>query len=156
MGPGIDKVLDLVVLAQHVGDLVEGDGQGDLPGAAPPAEGLEAGIDDAQHVKLGDEVGHPPLGQVVHTVLPAQLTVGVVHLARRGVKVALPLVDEDAKEDQAKAEEPKRERARLGGIQEVGEIARGKIAFLTTADIQSTLPKGDPEEIRAEVRELIE
>ena len=48
------------------------------------------------------------------------------------------------------------QQPRAYGIREVGEIARGKIAFLATGDIQTTLPKGDPEEIRAEVRELIE
>jgi len=48
------------------------------------------------------------------------------------------------------------QQPRAYGIKEVSEIARGKIAFLTTADIQSTLPKADPEAIHAEVRELIE
>lgn len=42
------------------------------------------------------------------------------------------------------------------GIKELGEMTRGKIAFLATADIQSTLPQGNPDEIRAEVREIIE
>ena len=42
------------------------------------------------------------------------------------------------------------------GIEEIGRRFAGKVCFLTTADIQMTLPAGDPERIRAEVRELVE
>ena len=42
------------------------------------------------------------------------------------------------------------------GIKELGRRFAGKICFLTTADIQKTLPRGDYGEIRAEVRELVE
>jgi len=42
------------------------------------------------------------------------------------------------------------------GIQELGDRFAGKICFLTTADIQKTLPGGDLDKIRAEVRELIQ
>jgi uroporphyrinogen-III decarboxylase len=42
------------------------------------------------------------------------------------------------------------------GIQELGKAYAGKICFLTTADIQATLPKDDPELVRAEARELVE
>lgn len=42
------------------------------------------------------------------------------------------------------------------GIAEIGQRFAGKVCFLTTADIQKTLPLGGPEEIRAEVRELVE
>jgi len=42
------------------------------------------------------------------------------------------------------------------GIQELGSRFAGKICFLSTADIQKTLPDGDVEKIRAEVRELVE
>lgn len=41
------------------------------------------------------------------------------------------------------------------GIEELGEIARGKIAFLATCDIQSTLPKGDPDLVRQEALDLV-
>ena len=42
------------------------------------------------------------------------------------------------------------------GIQELGQRFAGKMCFLSTADIQKTLPGGDFEKIRAEVLELIE
>jgi hypothetical protein len=41
------------------------------------------------------------------------------------------------------------------GIRELGSRFAGKICFLTTADIQKTLPSGDLDRIRAEVRELV-
>jgi len=41
------------------------------------------------------------------------------------------------------------------GIREIGERFAGKVCFLTTADIQKTLPSGDPEKVRSEVRELV-
>jgi hypothetical protein len=44
---------------------------------------------------------------------------------------------------------------RCYGIKELGDIARGKIAFLATCDIQTTLPNGDPDEIRQEALELV-
>lgn len=42
------------------------------------------------------------------------------------------------------------------GIAEIGRRFAGKVCFLTTADIQTTLPSGDAERVRAEVRELVE
>lgn len=42
------------------------------------------------------------------------------------------------------------------GIEDIGRRFAGQIAFLTTADIQSTLPSGDADRVRAEVRELVE
>jgi len=42
------------------------------------------------------------------------------------------------------------------GIQEIGRRFSGHICFLETADVQKTLPVGDPEQIRAEVRCLVE
>ena len=42
------------------------------------------------------------------------------------------------------------------GIKELGQQYGGKVCFLTTADIQATLPKEDPAAVRAEVRELVE
>ena len=40
-------------------------------------------------------------------------------------------------------------------IKEIGQQFAGKIGFLTTADIQYTLPLGNPKKIRDEVRELV-
>lgn len=45
---------------------------------------------------------------------------------------------------------------RLVGIDEVSEIARGRICFEASVDIQSTLPTGNKELIEQEVKELIE
>jgi len=42
------------------------------------------------------------------------------------------------------------------GIRDLGRSFAGKVCFLTTVDIQATLPGGDPEAVRAEVRELVE
>lgn len=42
------------------------------------------------------------------------------------------------------------------GIVELGERFAGQVCFLTTADIQKTLPSGDPEQVRAEVRQLVQ
>ena len=41
------------------------------------------------------------------------------------------------------------------GIQELGKVYAGKTCFLTTVDIQATLPKENPEDVRAEARELV-
>lgn len=41
------------------------------------------------------------------------------------------------------------------GLVEFGEAFKGKVCFLTTVDIQSTLPRGDEEEVRGEARQLI-
>jgi uroporphyrinogen decarboxylase len=41
------------------------------------------------------------------------------------------------------------------GLVEFGEQFRGKVCFLTTADIQSTLPRGKEQEVREEVRQLV-
>jgi len=42
------------------------------------------------------------------------------------------------------------------GIKEIGERFAGKVCFLTTVDIQKTLPTGNVKNIRAEARELVE
>ena len=47
------------------------------------------------------------------------------------------------------------QQPQANGIEDIGRRFAGKIAFLTTADIQSTLPTGDPDRVRAEVRELL-
>ena len=41
------------------------------------------------------------------------------------------------------------------GIQELGKVYAGKTCFLTTVDIQATLPKENTEDVRAEARELV-
>jgi len=41
------------------------------------------------------------------------------------------------------------------GIEELGSRFAGKIAFLTTVDIQATLPKNNPAEVRQEARDLV-
>jgi uroporphyrinogen decarboxylase len=48
------------------------------------------------------------------------------------------------------------QQPRAYGIEELGERFAGQVCFLTTADIQATLPAGDSEEVRTEVRELVE
>jgi hypothetical protein len=48
------------------------------------------------------------------------------------------------------------QQPRLYGIEELGRQFAGKVCFLTTADIQATMPSGDLDKIRAEVRELVE
>jgi len=48
------------------------------------------------------------------------------------------------------------QQPQLYGIAEIGKRFAGKVCFLTTADIQRTLPSGDPEKVRSEVRELVE
>jgi uroporphyrinogen decarboxylase len=48
------------------------------------------------------------------------------------------------------------QQPRAYGIAEIGRQFAGKVCFLTTADIQATLPSGDAERVRAEVRELVE
>ena len=47
------------------------------------------------------------------------------------------------------------QQPRAYGIAELGGRFAGRICFLTTADIQSTLPSGDTERVRTEVDELI-
>jgi len=42
------------------------------------------------------------------------------------------------------------------GLEELGRQFAGKVCFLTTADIQATMPSGDHEKIRREVRQLVE
>jgi uroporphyrinogen decarboxylase len=41
------------------------------------------------------------------------------------------------------------------GLVDFGEQFRGKVCFLTTVDIQSTLPRGSEEEVRQEARQLV-
>jgi len=47
------------------------------------------------------------------------------------------------------------QQPRAYGLVEFGEEFKGKICFLTTVDIQSTLPRGGEEEVREEVRLLL-
>jgi len=47
------------------------------------------------------------------------------------------------------------QQPRCYGIEELGRRFAGKIAFLTTTDIQATLPRGNPDEIREEARLLV-
>ena len=48
------------------------------------------------------------------------------------------------------------QQPRAYGIPELGKKFAGKVCFLTTADIQSTLPAGDADLVRAEALELVE
>ena len=48
------------------------------------------------------------------------------------------------------------QQPRTYGIEELGEAYGGKVCFLTTVDIQATLPKQDAGAVRAEARELVE
>jgi len=48
------------------------------------------------------------------------------------------------------------QQPRAYGIEELGRRFAGKVCFLTTADIQATMPGGDREAIRREVRQLVE
>jgi uroporphyrinogen-III decarboxylase len=47
------------------------------------------------------------------------------------------------------------QQPRTYGIGEIGERFRGKVCFLTTVDIQATLPRGNPDAVRAEARALV-
>jgi len=47
------------------------------------------------------------------------------------------------------------QQPRLYGIEELGKEYAGKTCFLTTVDIQATLPKGDAAAVRAEAEELV-
>lgn len=47
------------------------------------------------------------------------------------------------------------QQPRAYGLVEFGEAFRGKVCFLTTADIQSTLPRGIADEVREEVGLLV-
>jgi hypothetical protein len=47
------------------------------------------------------------------------------------------------------------QQSRSYGLVDFGEAFRGRVCFLATADIQSTLPRGDAAEIRDEVRLLV-
>jgi hypothetical protein len=48
------------------------------------------------------------------------------------------------------------QQPRAYGLVEFGRQFAGKVCFLTTADIQNTLPRGVEEEVREEVRLLVE
>jgi len=48
------------------------------------------------------------------------------------------------------------QQPRAYGLVEFGQQFRGKVCFLTTVDIQTTLPHGDPEQVREEARLLLE
>ncbi len=48
------------------------------------------------------------------------------------------------------------QQPRAYGIRELGARFAGRVCFLTTVDIQSTLPAEDPEAIRAEAKALVE
>ena len=47
------------------------------------------------------------------------------------------------------------QQSRSYGLVEFGEAFRGKVCFLATVDIQSTMPRGNEEEIREEARLLL-
>ena len=47
------------------------------------------------------------------------------------------------------------QQPRAYGLVEFGEEFRGRVCFLTTADIQSTLPRGNADEVREEVQLLV-
>jgi len=47
------------------------------------------------------------------------------------------------------------QQPRAYGIKELGKVFAGKVCFLTTVDIQATLPRQDPDAVRAEARELV-
>ncbi len=47
------------------------------------------------------------------------------------------------------------QQPRAYGLVEFGEEFRGRVCFLTTADIQTTLPRGNADEVREEVRLLV-
>ncbi len=47
------------------------------------------------------------------------------------------------------------QQPRACGLEELGRQFAGKVCFLTTADIQTTMPSGDPARIRSEVRQLV-
>lgn len=46
--------------------------------------------------------------------------------------------------------------AQAYGIEELGDAFAGKVGFLTTVDIWATLPREDPNAVRAEARQLVE
>jgi uroporphyrinogen decarboxylase len=48
------------------------------------------------------------------------------------------------------------QQPRAYGLEELGRRFAGKVCFLTTADIQATMPSRDHERIRREVRQLVE
>ncbi len=48
------------------------------------------------------------------------------------------------------------QQPRLYGLEEFGRRYAGKVAFLTTTDIQRTLPAGDAERVREEARRLVQ
>jgi uroporphyrinogen decarboxylase len=48
------------------------------------------------------------------------------------------------------------QQPRAYGIEELGRQFAGKVCFLTTADIQATMPRGDLAAIRREVNELVD
>jgi len=48
------------------------------------------------------------------------------------------------------------QQPRAYGIEELGGAFAGKVCFLTTVDIQATLPREDPDEVRDEARRLVE
>jgi hypothetical protein len=47
------------------------------------------------------------------------------------------------------------QQPRAYGLVEFGEACRGRVCFLTTVDIQSTLPRGVADEVREEARQLV-
>jgi uroporphyrinogen decarboxylase len=47
------------------------------------------------------------------------------------------------------------QQPRTYGIEEIGKHFSGKVCFLTTVDIQATLPRGKTESVKAEARELV-
>ncbi len=48
------------------------------------------------------------------------------------------------------------QQPRAYGIEEIGKLFAGRICFLSTVDIQSTLPSGDADAVRKEAHELVD
>ncbi|GAG33400.1 unnamed protein product, partial [marine sediment metagenome] len=48
------------------------------------------------------------------------------------------------------------QQVRTYPVEEMGRIARGKIAFFAPADMQVSLPEGDADKIREDVRGILE
>ena len=94
-----------------------------------------------------------------HPPLPPTRRTSRAHPLRRALAIALaaPLLLAgctefiDAGVDVLNLQQPQ-----AYGIAEIGRKFAGKVCFLTTADIQQTLPSGDADRVRTEVRELVE
>src|SRR5438552_2698490 len=98
LGREADDGLEHGVLAEHVLRLFERDGHLDLLRASVAALRDDAGLEDAEHVELRDEVRDAALREDVHVDLLTELTVRVVHFARREALRARFLTEDRAEE----------------------------------------------------------